>query len=591
MKYSEQTIEEVRQQNDIVSLIGEYTTLTKRGQSYIGLCPFHHEKTPSFNVSESNQLYYCFGCGAGGNVITFLMNKENMSFTEALRYLADRANIKLEDTYLTEEEIEKNKKRVKLLEIMKETARQFHYNLMAEENRFALDYLLKRGLTLGTIRKFGLGYATNDFQQLYQVLRKKGYSDELLLASGLFIRGKKDTTKLYDRFNNRMMYPIFDISKAVIAFGGRVLDNSLPKYLNSPENMLFNKSHHLYGMQLAKGANAPYFILVEGYMDVIAMHQAGFTQAVASLGTSLTKDQAKLLKRYTNEVIILYDSDAAGKKAALRAIPILKNVGINMRVLSLQEGKDPDEYLKTHGYDGMKVLLKQANSDIWFQVRMIEQKYQLDRSEEKIRFLQEVAILLGKLESSVEQMIYLKEISQHYEMNEEVLKAEMNRSQNKTILMKKPVPIVEKVKKKQKFGMVADFLADLYHYPNLKDDIKEYLKNYIKPECFEDKLLQELAREVLNFVTLNEEVNEAYFTTHYTDAKDQNIIAHVLMNKDDRYEDVAILEKDIIDNIKVISEDYLNKQFKLVNNANEMTEITKQRKMLKDDYMKLQEAQ
>lgn len=573
MKYPEYVIEEVREQNDIVSLINEYTTLSKKGQSYLGLCPFHHEKTPSFSVSEDKQLYYCFGCGAGGNIITFLMNKENMSFTEAIRYLANRANIKLDESYLTEEEAERNKKRVKLLEILKEAARYFYHQLMLEENKEALNYLLNRGLTIETIKKFGLGYATDRFNQLYHTLSEKGYKDDLLIESGLFVRGKKNPNKLYDRFKNRIMYPIFDMSKSVIAFGGRVLDQSMPKYLNSPENILFNKSHNLYGMQFAKGSNAPYFILVEGYMDVIAMHQAGFSQTVASLGTALTGGHAKLLRRYTEDVIILYDSDTAGKKATLRAIPLLKKEGLKISILSLKEGKDPDEYLKTHGYEGMKTLLEHASSDVWFQVHMIEQKYDLERSEEKIKFLQEVATLLGTLTSSIEQTIYLKEISDVYHADEEALKAEVNRSQSKPQIRKKQE---QPETKKRSFDKDTIFLADLYHYPALNRQVMTYLK----PDYFEGELMQDLARAILNYLETGQEVDMTYFTKHYPNEVDQNIISRVLMYKDKRYEDIELLKKALLDNIKRIGRAYIEKQLSMTQDVIEMQDLIFQKKVL-----------
>ena len=303
MRYPEHVIEEIREKSDIVSIISEYTTLTKKGHSHTGLCPFHNEKTPSFSVSEDKQLYYCFGCGAGGNVITFLMQKENMSFLEVIKYLAERENIKLDESYMTEEEVSKNLKRQKLLEILKESARYFHYSLRSEGHEEALAYLTDRGLSMETIKQFGLGFAVHQFNDLYDYLKQKGYSDDLLLESGLFLTSKNNRM-LYDRFAGRIMFPIFDTSKKVVAFGGRVLDNSLPKYLNSPENLLFNKSNILYGLQLAKNTDSPYFILVEGYMDVIAMHQAGFKQTVASLGTAFTQGHARLLKRHTKEVVI-----------------------------------------------------------------------------------------------------------------------------------------------------------------------------------------------------------------------------------------------------------------------------------------------
>ena len=577
MRYPEHVIEQIREQSDIVSIISEYTALNKRGGSHVGLCPFHNEKTPSFSVSEDKQLYYCFGCGAGGNVITFLMQKENMSFVEAIKYLAERENIKLDETYLSEEEVENNKKRGQLLEVLKESARFFHYNLRAVENEEALRYLTSRGLSIETIKQFGLGYASHRFNDLYEYLKQKGYKDELLLESGLFLQGKNNQHMLYDRFAGRVIYPIFDLSKKVVAFGGRVLDGSLPKYLNSPENILFNKSRTLYGMHLAKNSGAPYFILVEGYMDVIAMHQAGFTQTVASLGTAFTQGHAKLLKRHTDEVVILYDSDGAGQKAALRAIPILRSEGLKVKVLLLKEGKDPDEYLKTHGYDAMKALLEGAPADIWFQIRTIEKKYQLDIPEEKVKFLQEAAMVLAETSSSIEQAIYLKEISKAYQIDEEAFKAEMNRHYQKG---RRKVSVKEEaaslMHKKQLLNNEVLFLATLYHFPHLT----RHVLSYLKPEMFDEGLLFDLAKAILESVQTGKEIDMSYFTTHYEGVEEQNIISHVLIYKDQRYEDTSILQKMITENIKRLNKLYIEKRLKESQNVTEVQSLLIQKKEL-----------
>ena len=577
MRYPEHVIEEIREQSDIISIISEYTALNKKGSSYMGLCPFHNEKTPSFSVSEEKQLYYCFGCGAGGNVITFLMQKENMSFIEAIKYLAERENIKLDETYLSEEEAENNKKRGQLLEILKESARYFHYSLRAPENQEALAYLTNRGLSMETIKHFGLGYASHQFNDLYMYLKQKGYSDQLLLESGLFLQGKQNNQMVYDRFAGRVIYPIFDLSKKVIAFGGRVLDGSLPKYLNSPENLLFNKSRNLYGMHIAKHSNASYFILVEGYMDVIAMHQAGFDQTVASLGTAFTPGHAKLLKRHTKEVVILYDSDGAGQKAALRAIPILRNEGLKVKVLLLQEGKDPDEYLKTHGYEAMRQLLEGAPSDLWFQIRTIEKKYDLSIPEEKVKFLQEIAGVLAETSSSIEQAIYLKEVSKAYEIDEEAFKAEMNRYyQTGTRKAAAKEQVVTTQFKKQVFNNEVIFLANLYHYPNLAKHVQAYLK----PELFDEGLLYDLAKAILNALQTGEEIDMTYFTTHYPEVEKQNIISHVLIYKDQRYEDIALLQKMMTENVKRLNKQYIEKRLRESKDAIEIQNLLFQKKEL-----------
>ena len=577
MRYPEHVIEEVREKSDIVSIISEYTALTKRGHSYTGLCPFHNEKTPSFSVSEEKQLYYCFGCGAGGNVITFLMQKENMTFIETIKHLAERENIKLDETYLSEEEVEKNKKKQQLLEVLKESARFFHYNLRQGSHQSPLSYLVERGLSMEVIKQFGLGYAPAQFNALYEYLKQKGYSDDLLLESGLFLTGKNSKMP-YDRFADRIIFPIFDLSKKVIAFGGRVLDNSLPKYLNSPENILFNKSRTLYGLHIAKTSSSPYFILVEGYMDVIAMHQAGFNQTIASLGTAFTSGHAKLIKRHVKEVVILYDSDGAGQKAALRAIPILRNEGIKVKVLQLKEGKDPDEFLKTHGYETMKQLIEEAPVDIWFQVLYIEKKYELSNPEEKVKFLQEIATILAESSSSIEQAIYIGEICAKYQIDEVAFKSEMNAHQGQMIRRprEREKEAISPIKKQQLFNNEVIFLATLYHYPQLG----RHILKYIQPELFEEALLYDLAKGIIETLETGKEVDLNYFTTKYPEVNEQNVISHVLIHKDQRYEDIEILQKMMTENVKRLNKTYIERRLKQTTDINEVQNLLFQKKEL-----------
>lgn len=578
MRYPEHIIEEIREKSDIVSIISEYTELVKKGHSYTGLCPFHNEKTPSFSVSEEKQLYYCFGCGAGGNIITFLMQKENMTFVETIKYLAEREHIALDETYLSEEEVEKNKRKQVLLDIVKESGRFFYYNLKqvdGEENE-ALQYLLNRGVTIETIKKFGLGYAPPKFSTLYNHLKSKGYNDDVLIESGMLKPGK-DGRPPYDRFADRIMYPIFDLSKKTIAFGGRVLDGSLPKYLNSPENILFNKSRVLYGLHLAKTSGSSYFILVEGYMDVISMHQAGFTQTIASLGTAFTSGHAKLISRHVKDVVILYDSDNAGQKAALRAIPILRQEGIKVKVLSLKEGKDPDEFLKTHGYDAMKELIESAPMDIWFQILYIEQNYNISIPEEKVKFLQEVAEVLAETRSSIEQAIYIDQICDKYQISREAFKAEMNVYEGK--LLKKTTTrevVVSPSHKQQLFNNDVVFLASLYHYPQFSMNILSHLS----PELFEGELLNDLAKAIINHLNTGEEVDMNYFSSKYSEVNEQNIISHVLIYKDHRYEDMEILKKMMIENIKRLNKTYIERRLKQTKDIKEVQNLLFQKKAL-----------
>ena len=363
MRYSDDLIEEVRMKNDIVDVISGYVKLTRKGSSYFGLCPFHNEKSPSFSVSPGKQMYYCFGCGAGGNVFTFLMEYENYTFVEALKFLAERAGIELPQIEYSKEAKEQADLKTRLLEINKQAAKFYYYQLHTSRGAQGLAYLKGRGLSDETIRKFGLGYSDRYGDLLYKYLKEKGYSDELLRQSGLFLAD--EVHGMQDKFWNRVIYPIMDVNSRVIGFGGRVMGDAKPKYLNSPETKIFDKSRNLYGLNAARSSRRKNLIICEGYMDVISMHQAGFTNAVASLGTALTSLQASLLKRYTDEVLIIYDSDEAGVRAALRAIPLLKGVGLNTRVVNLRPYKDPDEFIKAEGAEAFEQRLAEAENSIY----------------------------------------------------------------------------------------------------------------------------------------------------------------------------------------------------------------------------------
>ena len=395
MRYSDDIIEEVRMKNDIVDVISQYVKLTRKGSSYFGLCPFHNEKTPSFSVTPSKQMYYCFGCGAGGNVYNFIMEYENYSFGEALSHLADRAGVELPKIEYSREAREKAEQRAALLEINKLAAQYFYYQLRREGGKTAYGYLTGRGLSEETIRKFGLGYSDKYSDDLYKYLKGKGYSDELLRESGLF--NVDERRGMYDKFWNRVIFPIMDVNNRVIGFGGRVMGDGKPKYLNSPETKIFDKSRNLYGLNVARTTRKNYLILCEGYMDVIAMHQAGFTNAVASLGTALTSGHASLVKRYTKEVLLLYDSDGAGIRAALRAIPILREAGVTSRVVSLKPWKDPDEFIKNEGAEAFEERLNQAMDSFMFRVHIAEQEFAMDAPQGQNQFFERCAEMLLEL--------------------------------------------------------------------------------------------------------------------------------------------------------------------------------------------------
>jgi len=424
IRYSDELIEEIRLSNDIVDVVSEYVRLEKKGKNYFGLCPFHREKTPSFSVEPGKQIFYCFGCGKGGNVFHFISLAERLDFADAVKLLADRAKIPLPESEDPREK-ERAKLRQQVQDINLIAARFFYDALRSKQGEAAVEYLRKRGITEGTIRKFGLGYSYEGWDKLYEHLKSHGISEEAMLASGLVIKGSSG--RLFDRFKGRLMFPIFDVRGNVIGFGGRVLDDSLPKYMNSPETVLYNKRKHLYALNFAKNNGGNSIIVVEGYMDAISLHQRGISNVVASLGTALTDSQARLLKKYAEEVIISYDSDAAGQAATLRGLEILNDVGCNVRVLTLPEGKDPDEYIKANGADKFRWLANNALPLVEYKIRVIRKEHDLSVTEEKIKFLNKAANVLVKVDNALEREMYIKKLSREYEISEEAMLSEIIR--------------------------------------------------------------------------------------------------------------------------------------------------------------------
>lgn len=411
MYYSDDLIEEIRSRNDIVDVISSYVKLKKQGATYFGLCPFHNEKSPSFSVTPGKQMYYCFGCGEGGNVYSFIMKYENYSFVEAVKMLADRAGITLPEAEYSEEERKRADLRANLLEINKKAAMYFHHQLKSEKGKIGLKYFNERGLDNETIVRFGLGYSTKTSNDLYQYMKTFGYSDDILKESGLFSFSEKGT---YDKFWNRVMFPILDINSRVIGFGGRVMGEGEPKYLNSPETKIFEKSRNLYGMNFARISRKPYLLICEGYMDVIALHRAGFTNAVAALGTAFTDQHAMLIKRYVKEVVLTFDSDGAGRKAALRAIPILKRAGIAMKVLDMTPYKDPDEFIKNLGADEYQKRIDNAMNSFIFEIKMMREQYDLDDPHAKAEFYNNVANKLLEFPDELERNVYIEAVSKEF---------------------------------------------------------------------------------------------------------------------------------------------------------------------------------
>ena len=425
MYYPEEVVEEVREKNDIVDVISGYVKLQKKGANYFGLCPFHNEKSPSFSVSPGKQMYYCFGCGAGGNVITFLMEYENYTFPEALKFLADRAGVALPKMEYQKEAREQADLKARLLEVNKLAANYFYHQLKSPAGQVGYRYLHdKRELKDPTILRFGLGFANKTSDDLYRFLKEKGYEDSFLKETGLVTieeRGGRD------KFWNRVMFPIMDIHNRVIGFGGRVMGDGEPKYLNSPETKIFDKSRNLYGLNYARTSREKYMLVCEGYLDVISLHQAGFTNAVASLGTAFTSPHASVLKRYTDQVILTYDSDGAGVKAALRAIPILREAGISSKVLNMKPYKDPDEFIKNLGPEAFSERIRQAENSFMFEIRILRQDYSMEDPEQKTRFYQETARKLLRFGEPLERDNYIQAVSSEYMIPYQELKGMVNR--------------------------------------------------------------------------------------------------------------------------------------------------------------------
>ncbi len=420
MYYPDELVEEVRTRNDIVDVISGYVRIQKKGSSYFGLCPFHNEKSPSFSVSQSRQMYYCFGCGAGGNVFTFLMAYENCSFPEAIKTLADRAGVALPEMERSGEAKQRESRRAKLLEVNKEAAKYFYYLLRSPKGEAGYRYLSERQLSRETIQKFGLGFAGVTNNELTAYLRSKGYGDDLIREAGL--AGFDEKRGIYDKFWNRVMFPIQDINHRVIGFGGRVMGDAKPKYLNSPETMIFDKSRNLYGLNFARSARTNNVILCEGYMDVIAMHQAGFSQAAASLGTAFTVGQASLIRRYTQDVLLAYDSDGAGTNAALRAIGILRECGLRGRVINMSPAKDPDEFIKANGAEAFQERIENAENSFFFELRVLEREYDLRDPDSRTRFYKEAARKLCSFEEEVERENYLQAVAEKYHIGFDALR-------------------------------------------------------------------------------------------------------------------------------------------------------------------------
>lgn len=574
MYYSDDLIEEIRLRNDIVDVISTYVKLQKKGSSYFGLCPFHNEKSPSFSVSPQKQMYYCFGCGAGGNVITFIMEYENYSFLEAIELLANRAGIELPKVEATGRDRQKEERKAQLLEVNKLAAGYYFYQLKTPNGKAAYDYLKNRELSDETIKKFGLGYSSKYSNDLYQYLKKKGYQDELLKESGLFTMEERG---VHDKFWNRVMFPILDVNQKVIGFGGRVMGDGKPKYLNSPETKIFDKSRNLYGLHAARVSRAKNIIICEGYMDVIALHQAGFTNAVASLGTAFTSGQASLLKRYATEVLLTYDSDEAGIKAALRSIPILKEAGIQAKVVRMEPYKDPDEFIKHMGADAFRQRMEEATNSFLFELEVLQKNYNMKDPEDKTRFFKEVAKRLVEFRDELERNNYIEAVAAGFHVDYDHLRKLVNQYGNQIGIMREP----ERPKAKSKDSLKKEeglqksnqiLLTWLIENP----DLFRIVRKYLTPDDFVNPLYHKVA------VMLYEQaeggaLNPASIISCFPEAEEQKQIAalfHSQLQVENKEEKEKAL-KETIYKVKQSSIEY--------HNANlQPTDLTSLQKIVED---------
>lgn len=525
MYYPDELVEEVRAKNDIVDVISGYVKLQKKGSSYFGLCPFHNEKSPSFSVSRQKQMYYCFGCGAGGNVFTFLMEYENYSFLEALKFLADRAGVELPEQDYSQEARKRADIKAILLEINKEAARYFYVQLKQPQGKHALTYLKNRELDEETLKSFGLGYSNKYSDDLYRYLKSKGYKDEHISQAGLITIDERKG--VCDKFWNRVMFPIMDVNSRVIGFGGRVMGDGKPKYLNSPETLIFDKSRNLYGLNRARTSKKPYFLLCEGYMDVISLHKAGFTNAVASLGTALTPGHAALIKRYVSEVYLTYDSDDAGTRAALRALPILRDVGITARILRMEPYKDPDEFIKGLGAEAFEERIRKAQGGFLFSLEMLEKDYDMASPEGKTEFLREAAGRLGEFEEEIERNNYIEATASAYHVSYEDLQKLVAKAAIQKGLaapVKRPRPTQNRERDKE--DGIQRSQKILLTWLAADENIFRQICKIIRPEDFDEGLYRTVA-ELLYRQYEEGGPNPAAIMSHFTDEEEHREVARL----------------------------------------------------------------
>lgn len=499
VRYSEELIEEIRSSNDIVDVISKYVTLKRSGRNFFGLCPFHKEKSPSFAVSPDKQIFHCFGCGAGGNVIHFISKIEGLDFKDTLELLANRVNIEL-PTLDNLEDDKTARLKLKVYEINKIAAEFYHENLYKPTSKTAQEYIKKRKLDNRTLKAFLIGYAGN-FNELYLLLKQKGYTEEEMLASSLVKR--TENGGYMDSFRKRLMFPIQDVRERVIAFGGRVLDDSKPKYINSPENIVYSKGRNLFGLNVAKKHDTKKIVIVEGYMDAISLYQRGITNVVASLGTAMTEAQGRLLRRYSEQVILGYDADGAGQAAILRGMEILQNLGCDIRVLQIEGAKDPDEYVLKYGPERFQKCVDNAISLVEFKVKVLLKELNIENTNDKIKFLNEIAKILAKVTNQMEREIYVDKIAKEYKISKEAIYAEVNKlmykdNQGSKKLEKRVVTMVPKEEKENSVSEAVLKRENLVIYLLINEYSKCYekIKNLITLNYIQDDTNKQILKKM-----------------------------------------------------------------------------------------------
>lgn len=565
LRIPEDVIEEVRSRNNIVDVISSYVKLQKKGGSYMGLCPFHNEKSGSFAVSPNKQMFHCFGCHEGGNVFSFLMKYENITFLEAVKILADRAGIKLPEIEMSEEDRRQNDLKSMIYEANTEAAKFYHYLLSTPEGENARAYFAKRELQDKTIISFGLGVSSMRRDSLYRYLKSKNYKDNILKETGLFVYDEKG---VHDRFRNRAMFPIINTSGKVIGFGGRVMGEGEPKYLNSPETVAFDKGRNLYGLNVAKSSRKNNIIICEGYMDVISMHQAGFTQAVASLGTALTSGQAMLIKRYVQDVLICYDSDGAGVKAAIRAISIFRDAGLRTKVINMQPYKDADEFIKAEGAEAFAERINNAENSFLFEVRKTAEKYNLNDPDEKTSFYNEIARKLTEFEDELVRNNYLEVFTSQYNIPIDAMRKKISQyaattynQEVKAEEKRKPSVKDDGLKKAQR--MILTRISD---EPYIYDRIKKH----ISASDFTEDIYKRVAQIMFEQLD-NGKFNAATILNYFDGDENHNEVAEILnTNFIDEDASLSDKEKSITEAVLMIKKNSLEVRGR---NATDISEI------------------